>query len=283
MIRWFPEFHGHLTNPHIEYSQEYNIYYAGYGPMNTMSKREHPSVGGANPLYVYDFSQLDFTFGDARETEEVWDLAGNRYEVTVAPHPVDGEPALFHEGNPLQEKGVIDGDHERGTQPDLGIPDGKIKIGAYFYDFSNGIPVTVLRRDIHDGDYYRVYTTPYCTKEVNLVASIPGSSWSLRPLTCLPLHPLGVAAYSDSHWNSWLFPIPFPDMTFTNDKLVVKDNGYIMVEWLPRIQYDRSTYCWSGMFPLAHSINSPMQRGFIRNKPMIVKLRKRYRMHCEYL
>lgn len=283
--RWYPEFYDLKVEPYILFSQEYNLYYLGYGPNNTMARRSYPATTGIDPLHVYDFAQLKFTFGDALGHEpdgvfSVWDLAGDHYRVEVK----DDILVVAETQEPLQEQGLVAEDFLAGTQDDMGIPDGKVKIGAVMYTFYNGAPLTPLEVDVPKDTLYKVYAKAYCYQYVNIddaSISFPGSAWSLRPLSYHSLIPLGAAAYADSHWNPWLFPLPFPQHTHSNDERVIKDNGWVSLMMVPSMQYDRDKHYWENTFPMAHDINTPLHRGFIRNDPLIVKLRKSYRVHCE--
>lgn len=281
-LRWFPELYDQSTEPSFMFRQDYNLYYAAYGPENTMSHRPHPPAAGVNPEEIYDFAQTRFTWGDAfgdegTELFSVWDTDGSEYTVKV----LNGI-LVFDDGTPLQPQGKIGLDYAKGTQEDMGIPDGVIIIGMIQYDFLDGKPTTPLQLEVKAGSIWKQLEKIYCYRSINTQNTelpFPGSAWSLRPLSYHQLSPLVAAAYADGYWDQWFFPIPFPYTTHSNDEEVTYDNGYVMLERVPQGVYDRSTHRWQGTFPMAHEIDSPLTYGLVRANPIVVKLRKRYRMH----
>ena len=281
-LRWFPELYNQVAEPLFMFKPEYNLYYAAYGPENTMSCRPHPPAAGVNPEEIYDFAQIRFTWGDAfgdegTELFQIWDLDGNDYTVKVS-----NGILVFDDGLPLQPQDEIGLDYAKGTQEDMSIPDGVIIINSIQYDFLDGKPTTPLQLDVKSGSIWKQLEKIYCYREINsqdLELSFPGSAWSLRPISYHQLSPLVAATYADGYWDQWFFPIPFPYTTHSNDKDVVADNGYSMLERVPQGTYNRSDYRWEGTFPMAHDIDTPLAYGLVRADPIVVKLRKRYRMH----
>lgn len=270
MLNWFPDWYdGEILPPYIFYSQQHNLYYACYGGINTIGRRELPyDVSGPQQLYTH--SHTPFTFGEYNGDDgplTVWNLAGTSFDVTAH----DG--LLWLGDETLQKTGVFDETYPQGYEGAVTFEraeDGPILIGGIWYILSGSTLDRPLDVEVPSGTTYACYGSVYCFHEVTLETSFPGTMNSARPLSYWSKG--NMMACADLNSNTWYVPIPFPKSTCDPK---VTQNGFTVIEDIPRFSYDRGEQRWGGTFPMAHYVT----KGIIRTDPLIVRLRKDYRMH----